>query len=182
MKGIFKLLSFLFVLTSKVIKRLLMHVYKSRFKEVGLNVVFDPYDLFSYSTITLGTDVFIGKGAIFSASNSGIHIGSKVMFGPRVTIMGGDHRFDLVGRFMFDVKEKSEGDDLPVYIEDDVWIGTGAIILKGVSVGRGAVIAAGALVTKDVAPYSIVGGVPAKQIGMRFSENEVKAHETRLEI
>jgi len=58
----------------------------------------------------------------------------------------------------------------PVHIEDDVWIGHGAIILKGVSVGTGAIIAAGSVVTKTVPAYSIVGGVPAKVIGTRRPE------------
>ena len=52
----------------------------------------------------------------------------------------------------------------PIIIEDDVWIGSGAIITQGVRVGKGAIIAAGAIVTKDVEPFSVVGGVPAKLI------------------
>lgn len=83
---------------------------------------------------------------------------------------------------MFDVKEKKPENDLKVIIEDDVWLGTGAIILKGVTIGRGSVIAAGALVTKDVPPYSIVGGLPAKVIKMRFSEQELKEHKRLLNI
>lgn len=58
-------------------------------------------------------------------------------------------------------------------IGNDVWIGFGAIIIAGVSVGNGAVISAGAVVTKDVAPYSIVGRTPAKLIYMRFDEEQV---------
>lgn len=57
-----------------------------------------------------------------------------------------------------------------IFIEDDVWIGTNAIILGGVHIGRGSIIAAGSVVTKDVEPYSIIGGVPAKRISMRFSQ------------
>jgi acetyltransferase-like isoleucine patch superfamily enzyme len=55
----------------------------------------------------------------------------------------------------------------PIVIEDDVWIGHGAVILKGVTLGQGSIIAASAVVTKDVSPYSIVGGIPAKIIGSR---------------
>ena len=55
----------------------------------------------------------------------------------------------------------------PIVIEDDVWIGHGAVILKGVTLGQGSIVAAAAVVTKNVSPYSIVGGIPAKPIGSR---------------
>lgn len=166
----------------KLIKRFFVMAFRFRFLKCGQNVLFSPLDLFSFRTISIGDNVFIGPGAKFSASNSKISIGNKVMFGPGVTIMGGDHNFSHVGRYMFDVKEKSPGDDLPVVIEDDVWVGAGAIILKGVTIGRGAIVAAGAVVNKDVAPYSIVGGVPAKRIAQRFSDEQIAEHERILGI
>ena len=64
--------------------------------------------------------------------------------------------------------------------EGDNWIGANATILKGVTVGEGAVVAAGAVVTKDVAPYTIVGGVPAKYIGDRFTPEELAQHRLLL--
>lgn len=81
---------------------------------------------------------------------------------------------------MFDVHEKLPENDLPVRIEDDVWVGTGAIILKGVVIGRGAVVAAGAVVTRDVPPYAIAAGVPAKVIRMRWNDEEIAKHEAML--
>lgn len=157
-----------------------MVIYRSMFKKYGKQVVFNPRDFFSYQTIELGDYVFIGPGAKFSAPESGITIGNKVMFGPNVTIMGGDHNTSQIGRFMYDVEEKLPENDLPVVIKDDVWVGTGAIILKGVTIHRGAIVAAGALVLKDVPAYSIVGGVPAKVLKMRFSEEEILKHEREL--
>lgn len=62
----------------------------------------------------------------------------------------------------------------PIVIGNDVWVGHGAIILKGVKIGDGAVIGAGSVVTKDVAPYAIVGGVPAREIRKRFSNEKIK--------
>lgn len=92
------------------------------------------------------------------------------MFGPHVTVVTGDHRIDIPDRPMISVRddEKLPENDQDVVIENDVWGGANATILKGVTIGTGSVISAGAVVTKDVPPYSIVGGVPAKVIKMRF--------------
>lgn len=64
--------------------------------------------------------------------------------------------------------------------EDDVWIGFGAIVFTGVTIHRGAIVAAGSIVTKDVPPYAIVGGNPALVLGQRFTEKEIKVHEDIL--
>lgn len=177
-----KLLSTIILVYRKVLSRLLQGILKYKFKRIGDNVVFDPSGLYSFDSIEIGNDVFIGRGAVFSASKSNIKIGSKVMFGPNVTIMGGDHNVSVVGKYMFDVKEKLPANDLPVTIEDDVWIGAGVIILKGVTIGTGSIVAAGALVNKDVPPYSIFAGVPGKVIKMRFLESELLTHESLLII
>lgn len=101
------------------------------------------------------------------------------MFGPGVTIRGGNHRIDLVGRYMDSVgeDEKRPEDDPGVVIEDDVWVGGNATILAGVRVGRGSVIAASAVVTKDVPPNTIVGGNPARVIRNRFDADDLAIHE-----
>lgn len=157
-----------------------MEIYRHLFLSVGKNFTFDPNGQYSYSTIKAGDDVYIGPGALFQASESGIHIGNKVLFGPKVSIIGGDHNTTQLGRFMFDVTEKLKHNDKVVIIEDDVWIGTGAIILKGVRIGRGSIVAAGAVVTKDVPYYSIVGGVPASVKKWRWNIERILAHEQKL--
>ncbi len=65
-------------------------------------------------------------------------------------------------------------------VGDDVWVGFGAIVLSGVRIGRGAIIAAGSVVTKDVEPYAIVAGNPAVKVGARFDNAEIAQHEARL--
>jgi len=75
------------------------------------------------------------------------------------------------------VEEKLPENDLPVVIEDECWIGANVTILKGVTIGRGSVVAAGAVVTKSCEPYSIIGGVPAKLIKMRFTPEQIVEHE-----
>ena len=169
--------SFLFI--EKVFSRFKMLLLRHLFLKVGKNFIFNPNDSFTYHSISAGDDVYIGPGAKFSATYSKIVLGSKILIGPNVTIMGGDHNASIIGTYIYDVKleEKRPEDDQPVIIEDDVWVGCGAIILKGVTIGQGAVIAAGAVVTHSIPPYSNVGGVPAKVIKSRFEQNDLLKHK-----
>ena len=161
--------------------RVLSFFYKKMLRGCGSNVRFSALTSdFTYRNVTIGNDVYIGPHALFLCTESQIFIGNKVLFGPHVTIIGGDHRITDVGRFIYDVLDKHPEDDQDVHIEDDVWIGTNTTLLKGVTVGRGAVVAAGALVTKDVPPYAIVGGVPAKVLKYRFTPEQIQEHERQL--
>lgn len=164
----------------KIWRRVCLVAVRGLFKRCGTGVLFDPFDLFSYASIIIGNDVFIGKGAIFSASISTITIGNGVMFGPRVTMMGGDHNISQVGRLMVDVKEKRPCDDAPITVEDDVWIGAGVIILKGVTIARGSVIAAGSVVTRSIPEFSIAGGIPCKVLKPRFGPEDLIRHKSTL--
>jgi acetyltransferase-like isoleucine patch superfamily enzyme len=157
-----------------------MLVLRPLFCQVGKAFRFDPDGHYSFSTIEVGDHVFLGPGAFLSATESFIRIGHKVMFGPNVTVLGGDHRFDVLGAFMTDVTEKRPEDDRGVEIGDDVWVGAGAIILHGVVIERGAVVAAGAVVTRRVPAYSIVGGCPARVLRMRFTPEQILEHERML--
>lgn len=124
--------------------------------------------------IDVESKAYIGKGSgIRIGENSGIGyrcylqgnitIGRDVMMAPEVVILTRSHRYDRVDVPM----REQEGGEHPVVIEDDVWIGTRAIILPGVRIGKGSIIGCGAVVTSDVVPFSIVGGVPARLIGKR---------------
>ena len=175
-----KFIALLLINLSKIYDRLIMIIYRSLFAKCGKNVLFYPTksDLL-YRNMFIGNNVRIGTGASFIASVSYIEIGNNVMFGPNVTIRGGNHSSHILGKLMTDYKlsDKLTTDDEPVIIENDVWVGTGAIILKGVHIGRGAIIAAGAVVTKNIPPYAIAGGVPAKILKFRWSSLEVLLHE-----
>jgi acetyltransferase-like isoleucine patch superfamily enzyme len=146
----------------------------------GTNVWFDPDGDYKFESISLGSDVFLGMQPVIMAAKSSIDIGSKVMFGPQVLLIGGAHNTSHVGAAMFDVHEKRPDDDLDVRVEDDVWIGSRAIVLSGVTVGRGSIVAAGAVVTRDVPPYSIVGGCPARVIRFRWDVETILLHENEL--
>lgn len=157
---------------------------KSKFHKCGTKVRIGRNSEFINKNISIGNNVYIGSRASFIASVAHIHIGSNVMFGPGVTIRGGDHRIDIVGKYMIDVKEseKLKENDQDVFIKDDVWIGCNATILKGVTIGQGSVVAAGSVVIKDVEPYSIYGGVPAKKLKDRFTKEEIKIHKEMLDL
>ena len=94
----------------------------------------------------------------------GAKIGSYVMIAPDVSILTQGHEFKSIDIPMINQGETKE---LIPIIEDNVWIGRNAIIMPGIKIGRGSIVGAGAVVTKDVHPFSIVGGVPAKFIKKR---------------
>ena len=112
--------------------------------------------------IIIGNNFFANYNCFISSKKSIIRIGDNCLLGPDVTILNTNHVF-LKNKLIRDQEEISS----PIIIGNDVWIGAKAIILPGVTIGDGAVIAAGSLVNKDVASYTIVGGVPAKKIKNR---------------
>ncbi|GAB3957808.1 acyltransferase [Micromonospora vulcania] len=153
-----------------------------RFAARGDNFTFDPDGVYTCETIEVGHNVDLGYRPILMAARARIRIGDNVMFGPEVTIRGGNHRIDQVGVPMIAV-EKSPGDDAHdqgVTVGDDVWVGTRAVILHGVTIGRGAVIGAGAIVTRSVPPYAVAAGNPARVIRLRWPVETIRAHERQL--
>jgi len=135
-------------------------------------------DLGPEANIEHGADFGSGRG-IRVGRRSGIGVdcrvggpllvGNDVMMAPGVVILTQNHRYDLVDVPMID---QGYIGGAQVIIEDDVWIGTNAIILPGRRLGKGSIIAAGAVVTKDVDPYAIVGGNPARLIKRRDGKAE----------
>ena len=125
--------------------------------------------------VVLGNDIGIGCRCIFL---SDLQIGNKILIGSHVAMINKcDHRYDIVGRSIW---ESGRGDRARITVEDDVWIGHGAIVLSPLHIGRGAIIAAGSVVTSDVPRYAIVAGVPAKTVRMRFAPEQIVAHERIL--
>jgi len=120
----------------------------------------EPYN------VTIGHHVAINRNCEFITTNSIIDIGNYVMIGPGVTFIAQNHDTSNWQIPMIFTSKYRIGN---IHIHDDVWIGARAIILSGVTIHRGAVIAAGSVVTRDVPPFAIVGGIPAKIIKNRFS-------------
>lgn len=159
-----------------------MLLLRPLFGRYGKNFIFDPNGHYSFSNIEVGDDVFFGPNANITSTKSKIIFGSKIMLGPNVSIIGGDHNTSVIGSYMYDVKSKLPENDQVIEIKDDVWIATGVTILKGVTVGTGSIIAAGALVVNDVPEYSIVAGIPARVIKMRFSNDIILKHKQLLNV
>ena len=116
------------------------------------------------ATISFGEGSYCGEFCVFGV-NEGIQIGKNVMIAPAVTIRDTDHQSVDIHTPM----SKQGIVTAPVEIGDDVWIGHGAVILKGIRIGQGAIVAASAVVTKDVPAYAVVAGIPAKVLKMRQS-------------
>lgn len=131
--------------------------------------------------VFIGKNTFINSNIALMSSDSKIYIGNNVMLSTNVFIITGDHRSDMVGEYMINVKEKLPENDKQVIIEDDVWVGAGAIILKGTKIGRGSIIGAGAVIaSKSIPPYSVCVGNPARIVKSRFSSEQIQEHEKIL--
>lgn len=127
----------------------------------------------------------VGKGTYgslcvrsYDVEGDGLLIGNYCSIASGVKfILGGNHCADHFSTYPFkaiyngEVESKTKG---PIIVEDDVWIGTDALILSGCCIGRGSIIAAGSVVTKSTPPFSIVGGNPAKLLKMRFDESLIQ--------
>ena len=133
--------------------------------------------------ITIGDNFYIGK---FSQIECDSEIGNNVMLANYVALIGRhDHDYSEIGvptRLAGKIRDddyKGKGLNEKVIIEDDVWIGHGSIILSGVRIGQGSIIAAGSVVTRDIEPFTVCGGNPARKIKLRFDTDEKRKEHIR---
>lgn len=144
------------------------HVSQVRRLTLGSNVTFAPNVSFrNAERIAIGAGSHIGEYSTLWAGNSTgrITLGQKCLLAPRVTITASNYGI-VQGTPVMD-QPKIERD---IVIGDDVWLGINTVVVAGVTIGDGAIVAAGAVVTKDVPAQAIVAGVPAKVIGVRPAE------------
>lgn len=142
-------------------KKIRAFICKRLFHKFGKNVNIEPKVIFyNLHDSEIGNNSGIGMGSYIGT----VKIGNDVMMGPEVVILSLDHSY-----FKTSIPMRCQGlrQDRPVLIEDDVWIGTRVIILPGIKIGRGSIVAAGSVVTKNIEAYSIVAGNPAMFIKKR---------------
>ena len=152
----------------------------------GMRSIQYPYTIFGIKNIKMEDNVSIGINSTILTTRALLIIKKHFISGPGLTIITGDH-MPMIGKYLDSVTDldKDRYDvnheyDKNIIIEEDVWCGANVTILKGVTIGRGSIIAAGAVVTKDIPRYSIAGGVPAKVIKKRMTDDEIKIHEVSL--
>ena len=161
---------------------------------IGENVVFEGKNSVGADTVLSNTYLGYGSYVCDDSNVSNCKIGRFCSISNNVLRASGSHPINFVTThpafyskehpcgFSYVKEDKFEEtmyleEPYQVRIENDVWIGTGAILFDGVTIGNGAIVAAGAVVNKDVPPYAIVGGVPAKVIRYRFSEEMIEKLE-----
>ena len=135
--------------------------------------LFPPFYTDFGKNITIGRDVFINSGCHFQ-DQEGITIGDGSLIGHNVVLATINHDLSPLNN--------RENHYVPIVIEDHVWVGSNATILPGVTIGRWAVVAAGAVVTKDVEEFTVVGGVPAKEIRKVSQEESASLAYTRINL
>ncbi len=119
------------------------------------------------ASLRIGSHTYIQAGCSLNAFVANITIGANCMIAPRCAFMPYQHTWTDLSRPIREQPLTSRGD---IVLEDDVWLGANVCVLDGVTIGRGAIVGAGAVVTKDVPAYTIAGGVPARFIRARTSE------------
>lgn len=157
-------------LVQKAYRHLVLLPYvKEQMKSVGEKVYFPlKFSISNPENMRIGNDVSLGEDFCVLNALADVVIGDHVMFGPGVTVVTGDHRIDIIGKYMTQVTNADKivnidgitqnPYDAPITFERDNWIGANVTILKGVTMGKGSVAAAGAVVTKNIPPYEIWGG------------------------
>lgn len=156
-----------------------LYFFRKKWRKLNKNNFINPQNVFPIELVEVG-DYSYGPLNIrtWGADNEKLKIGSFVSIAEDVLfLLGGNHNINTFSTYPFKVMilgdKKEAWSKGPIIVEDDVWIGTRAMILSGVRIGQGSIIAAGSVVTKDVPPYAIVGGVPAKIIKYRFDKKYI---------
>lgn len=158
------------------IRLIKLFIFRHKWKKNNSHNTTTPKRIFDINKVRVGRFTY-GQLNIFSygAKNELLTIGDFVSIASNVKfILGGNHRTDTFSSYPFKVKLMNEANEAlskgPIVVEDDVWIGIDCIILSGVRIGQGAVIGAGTVVSKDIPPYAIVTGNPARVVKYRFDE------------
>jgi acetyltransferase-like isoleucine patch superfamily enzyme len=168
---LFPIYQFIYHLLSSARIGLRLAILKLKLNSLGAHTKIYSIDMTEPFNVSIGHHVYINKNCDILTTGSKVTIGNYVMIGPNVTFIAQNHDISDWRKPMV-FNDKYEFGDIKVC--DDVWIGANATILPGVSIGKGSIVAAGAVVTKDVEPYTVVAGVPAKTIKKRLPEKDIE--------
>lgn len=169
-KDYFEVIKFIFSISlyKGIISRLAYFIHDYISPLTKMHIAGNPR-IHPTASIRCGENIYLGKNShinhnccIWASSNSKIILGDNLLMGPGTKIFSSNHNSAL--GISMNVQPYVEKD---IVIGNDVWIGANCVILSGVNIGDGAIIAAGSVVTKDIPPYTIAGGVPAKPIKKR---------------
>lgn len=154
-------------------------LFKRKWRKLNPNNFTNAEDLFDPALVEVGDYTYGGLRVLTYNKDNKLCVGKFCSIAQDVMfVLSGDHYTNHISSYPYRVwimNEKQEGVSKGnILVDDDVWIGYGATIMSGVHIGQGAVVAAGAVVTKDVPPYAIVGGVPAKVIKYRFEPEMIE--------
>lgn len=154
----------------------ILYLYKIRGYDMGKNVVIGKKGNIEKLGFKAGSNIYIGPYHYIAPN---VEIGDFCLISDNLHIVGHDHIFEKVGTPTI-LAGRPENQPKTI-LEKDVWIGHAVTIMRGVKIGEGSIIGANSLVTKDIPPYSIYAGYPAKFIRMRFSsENDRKNHSIKI--
>ena len=137
-------------------------------------IIINPKNIYIYADTNIGP-------AYISALNAKFIIKKGCAIGPHIEVHTGNHA-RISGKFVGNIveKDKPQGYDEDIVVEEDVWVGCNVTLLAGVTIGRGTTVAAGAVVNKSMPPYCICGGVPAKFIKFYWTIDQILEHEEKL--
>ena len=171
-------------LRKRIRNKLEWREFNREYRERNSHNLTHPVNFFDMDYVSVGKKTYGGIKVLGGHHTYGQHIskviiGNYCSIGPEVTFIPHlDHYTNHISTYPFKVQVLGErfeaiskGD---IVIDDDVWIGYGATILSGVHIGQGAIIMAGAVVSKDIPPYAMAGGIPARPLKFRFSENIIR--------
>lgn len=174
-------------IVSKVSRKINQYLENRKYKNLakGCRV---PIDI----TVSKRDNLVMMEGADLEPGALILNVHAKFIMGrfsgagPNLTVITGNH-MSVIGKYLMQVTDDDkklydpEGkQDQDVVLEEDVWLGSNVVLLNGVKIGRGAVIAAGSVCRNKIPPYAIVVGNPAKVVGFRFTPEQIEEHETLL--
>lgn len=174
------IISWLKSLKAVVLEHYEWKLYLQQWRAANQHNSVEPVDYVDLQLVTIGRKSYGPiKISSYGAGNEQLTIGNYVSMAPGTHfLLGGEHPYTSLSTYPAKVMLKGDKYEAisrgPIVVKDDVWIGTDSLVFSGVTIGQGAIIAARSVVTKDVPPYSIVGGNPAKIIKYRFDEKLIE--------